>query len=76
MTVFISLPIDGDSISTTSPGAKNSSVPLLPSGFVKVRSAAVPADVPPHMMSPGTKVKSRDNISMISAKEKIISAVV
>ena len=48
-----SVPIAGDRISTTSPTFRNRSGAELRSGKSGLESAAVPAAVPPLMMSPG-----------------------
>ena len=52
-TSVLSEPIDGDRISTTSPGLRKRSGAEVLSGNNSLESAAVPAGVPPLMMSPG-----------------------
>jgi len=52
-TSVLSEPIDGDRISTTSPGLRKRSGAEVLSGNNSLESAAVPAAVPPLMTSPG-----------------------
>src|SRR6185437_6019393 len=70
-----SVPIAGDVIRTRSPGLRNRSGARFPSANLGLESAAVPAAVPPLMMSPGYKVRSRDRYSMYSQNENTISRV-
>ena len=52
-TRVLSEPIDGERISTTSPGFRKRPGAEVLSGNNSLESAAVPAAVPPLMMSPG-----------------------
>src|SRR5499426_4670501 len=70
-----STPICGDESSTTSPIFRKRFGDCAPSVFLRDMSAAVPAEVPPAMTSPGTKVKSRERYSSTSPKGQIISLV-
>ena len=72
-TRVLSEPIDGDRISTRSPGFKKRSGAEVLSGNNSLESAAVPAAVPPLMMSPGYSVKSRDRYSRYSPNVNTIS---
>src|SRR5262245_43425588 len=73
--LFARVPICGDDTSTVSPTLRNRSSGRLPSGPRRDLSAAVPAEVPPAITSPGTKVKSCDRYSSTSPKSQIISFV-
>src|SRR6266436_3089761 len=72
---FPSLPICGDESSTTSPILRKRFGDCALSVFLRDISAAVPAEVPPAITSPGTKVKSRERYSRTSPKDQIISLV-
>src|SRR6266540_602431 len=67
------VPMREEHTSIVSPTFKKRSVGVLPSALGRVVSIAVPAPVPPAMMSPGWNVKSRDRYSMNSAKLNVMS---
>src|SRR4029450_5894444 len=73
--LFASAPIFDDETSTVSPILRNRSSGRLPSGPRRDLSAAVPADVPPAITSPGTKGKSWERYSSPSPNDQIISLV-
>src|SRR5690242_19084627 len=72
---FPSLPICGDVSSTTSPILRKRFGDFALSVCRRDMSAAVHAEVPPAMTSPGTKVKSLERYSSTSPNGQIISFV-
>src|ERR1700749_4255566 len=74
-TLVTRLPMAGDFISTVSPGFRKRSGAEVLSGRSALESAAVPAAVPPLMISPGKSVKSRDRYWRYSPKVSTMSLV-